>query len=361
VEHAGAGLSAADYDGDGRPDLLLLDGVESRLYRNRGVADNGLPHFEDTTAAAGLEGIGEAHSALFADLDNDGHRDLFIARYLASNRLFRGRGDGSFEEASANSGLDDTLPATSATALDFDRDGLLDLYVAAYGNAFETFPRLPFFARNGAPNRLYRNLGNLRFEEVTTRSGTGDTGWSLAVTAGDVNDDGWPDLAVANDFGRKNLYRNEGDGTFTEIAREAGVLDFSGGMGVAFGDFDNDGLPDLYTSNINSNQRWFGEDRTAEQYLRNVLRSRWLWKDWEEFRALHGLIGSDWIHLGRQVGEGNSLFRNRGDGTFEELKESEANRAGWSWGVAFADLDGDTDLDLFAANGWISRTRGTDL
>jgi len=367
IQHAAGGLSAADYDQDGRPDLLFLDGRKSRLYRNLGVAEDGLPRFEDRTKTAGLlgpdgtEGLGEAHSAVFADFDNDGHRDLFVARYLAPNLFYRNRGDDTFEERGAASGLDAVLPATSITLLDFDRDGWLDIYLAVYGNAFETIPRLPFFARNGGANRLYRNLDGQRFEDVTVASGTGDTGWSLAAAAADFDGDGWPDLAVANDFGRKNLYRNQGDGTFEEVAQEAGVLDFSGGMGIAWGDFDNDGRADLYTSNINSNQRWFGEDQTAGQYLRNVLRSRWLWRDAAEYRALHALIGNDWVHLGRQVGEGNSLFRNRGDGTFEELHDSRTQRAGWSWGVAFADFDNDTDLDLYAANGWISGTPGTDL
>ena len=181
------------------------------------------------------------------------------------------------------------------------------------------------------------------------------------MAAADYDGDGDGDLVVANDFGRKNLYRNEGDGTFSEVAREAGVLDFSGGMGVAFGDFDDDGLVDLYTSNINSNQRWFGEDMTVTQYTRNVLRSRWMLADFMEYWDLYGLIGSEWIELGKQIGEGNSLFRNRGDGTFEELKDSHTARAGWGWSVAFFDYDNDTDLDIYAANGWISATPGTDL
>jgi hypothetical protein len=362
IQHASGGVSAADYDRDGLPDLLFLDGRESRLFRNLGVSsEDGLPRFEDVTGAVGLTGIGEAHSGLFVDFDNDGDRDLFLARYLAPNRWYRNQGDGTFVEASAEVGLDAVFPATSATALDYDRDGFLDLYVAAYGNAFEAFPRLPFFARNGEANRLYRNVGGERFEDVTDAAGVGDTGWSLAVAATDVDGDGWADLAVANDFGRKTLYRNQGDGTFLDVAREAGVLDFSGGMGLAFGDFDNDGHPDLYTSNINSNQRWFGEDQTVSHYLHNVLRSRWLWKDWREYRALHALVGDQWGALGKQVGEGNSLFRNRGDGTFEELKDSDTQKAGWSWGVAFADFDNDTDLDLYAANGWISAEPGTDL
>ncbi len=360
-QHASGGVSAADFDQDGWPDLFFVDGVDSRLYRNLGPDDEGRPRFEDVTVAAGLGGLDQAQSALFADFDNDGDRDLFVARYLAPSRLYLNRGDGRFDERSADMGIDFVAASTSTTALDFDRDGFLDIYVGAYGNVYEAIPRLPFFATNGDTNRLYRNLGGLGFADVTAASGAGDTGWSLAVAAGDYDDDGWPDLAVANDMGRKSLYRNNGDGTFSERAREAGVLDFSGGMGLAFGDLDNDGLSDLYTSNIYSNQRWFGEDRTITQYMRNVLRTRWAIADFGEYWKLQGLLGSDWRSLGYQIGEGNSVFHNAGDGTFDELPDTPASFAGWSWGVVLEDYDNDTDLDLYAANGWISATPETDL
>jgi hypothetical protein len=166
---------------------------------------------------------------------------------------------------------------------------------------------------------------------------------------------------VANDFGRKTLFRNNGDGTFTDAAKDAGVLDFSGGMGLAFGDFDDDGQIDLYTSNINSNQRWFGEDMTVNQYIRNVARSRWMLRDMMQYWEVYKLLGDDWVTVGQQIGEGNSLFKNSGDGTFEELNDSHTRKAGWGWSVAFLDADNDTDLDLYAANGWISNTPGTDL
>ena len=388
IQHASGGISAADYDLDGRPDLLFLDGRRIRLYRNitdravtgedlaeedvaeAGQAETGSEtdsepeswgaRFEDVTAEAGLEGLGRTHAGIFADFDNDGDRDLFLGRYLAPNKLFLNDGH-VFIDASAEMAIDVAVPSTSVTLLDFDRDGFLDLYLGVNGNAFEALPRLPFFAQNGQPNRLFRNDAGERFVDVTEESGTGDVGWSLAVAAGDIDGDGWADLVVANDFGRKNLYRNNRDGTFTEQAKAAGVLDFSGGMGLALGDFDDDGSLDLYTSNINSNQRWFGEDMTISQYIRNVVRTKWIFADFLEYWQLYRLIGSEWVELGQQIGEGNSLFRNRGDGTFEELKDSHTGRAGWGWSVVFLDLENDADLDLYAANGWISNTPGTDL
>ena len=361
IQHASGGLSAADYDQDGRPDLLLLDGEQIRLFRNVETTEGGGVRFADVTQAAGLEGIGQTHAGLFADFDNDGDRDLFLGRYLSPNKLLTNDGGGRFTDVSAAMGVDVEVPSTSATLLDFDRDGFLDIYLGVNGNAYEALPRLPFFAQNGQPNRLFRNDGGDRFVDVTEASGTGDVGWSLAVASGDFDADGWADIVVANDFGRKNLYRNNRDGSFSEVAKEAGVLDFSGGMGVTFGDFDDDGLVDLYTSNINSNQRWFGEDMTVNQYIRNVVRTRWIFTDFLEYMELYRLVGADWVELGQQIGEGNSLFKNLGDGTFEELRDSHTARAGWGWSVNFFDVDNDTDLDLYAANGWISNAPGTDL
>ena len=360
IQYASGGVSAVDYDDDGRPDLFFADGVRSRLFRNI-TAGPAVPAFRDVTAEAGLDGIDQAQCALFCDVDRDGDRDLFVVRYLAPGRLYRNRGDGTFEDATAGSGLDFVTPATAATFFDYDGDGLPDLYVGNNGNAFQAAPKIPFYATNGEPNRLFRNVDGHRFVDVTRESGTGNTGWTLAVTASDYDGDGDVDLGVANDFGRKVLYRNNGDGTFTDVAKAAGVLDFSGGMGLAFADLNFDGRPDLYTSNINSNQRWFGEEITLWQYGRNLLRSGWLLPDLADYYELYNLLGADWRELGKQVGEGNSLFFNNGDGTFRELKDSGTDRAGWSWGVALFDMDNDTDLDIYVANGWISNKSKDDL
>jgi len=361
IEHGSGGASATDYDGDDRQDIFFPDGVRSRLYRNVGDPGSEEVRFVDVTSEAGLDRIDQANAGIFADVDNDGDSDLFVARYLAPNKFFLNNGDGTFSDHSQQMGLDFNSTSVAATFLDYDLDGFVDLYVATYGDAFNDVPRLPFYAQNGKPNRLYRNERGRAFRDTTEISGTGDTGWALAVAAGDYDRDGYPDIAVANDFGRKCLFRNNGDGTFTDAAKEAGVLDFSGGMGLTFGDFDDDGYLDLYTSNINSNQRWFGEDMTVSQYVRNVARTKWLLLDMPEYKKFYDLVGSGWTEIGTMIGEGNSLFRNNRDGTFTELKNSHTNRAGWGWSVAFFDMDNDTDLDIYAANGWITNKNKDDL
>ena len=361
MEHGFGGVSVTDYDNDGRDDIFFADGRRCRLYRNNGVSQSGAVSFTDVTPESGLDGIDQANAGIFADIDNDGFKDLFVVRYLAPCRFFHNNGDGTFTDRTREIGLDLVAPAMTACFLDYDRDGYVDLYVGVYGNAFTDFPRLPFFAQNGGVNHLFHNNGGHGFTDVTQASGTGDTGWTLAVGAADYDNDGYPDIFVANDAGRKKLYHNNGNGTFTEVAKEAGVLDFGFGMGVAWGDFDDDGYFDLYTSNLNTNQRWYGEDLTISQYLRNVVRTRWAVSDAGEYWKIYNLLGPRWHELGRMTGRGNGLFRNRHDGTFSDLEDSHTNRAGWSWGIAFFDYDNDTNLDIYAANGWISNKPNTDL
>lgn len=361
IQHGSGGVSAVDYNGDDQADIFFPDGVRSRLYKNITDKQTGEVRFEDVTTAAGLDGVDQANAGIFADIDNDGDKDLFVVRYLTANKFFVNNGDGTFTDRSQEFGLDVSSTSVTACFFDYDRDGFVDLYIGTYGDAFNEIPRLPFFAQNATSNRLFHNEGGKKFVDVTEASGMGDTGWALAVAAADFNSDGHPDMAVANDFGRKCLFRNNGDGTFTDVAAEAGVLDFSGGMGLTFGDFDDDGKIDLYTSNINSNQRWFGEDETVNQYIRNVSRTRWILLDMPEYWKFYKLVGSDWTSIGTQIGEGNSLFRNKGDGTFEEIKDSHAVRAGWGWSVSFFDTDNDTDLDIYAANGWITNKNKDDL
>lgn len=236
----------------------------------------------------------------------------------------------------------------SAAAADYDLDGDLDIYVAAYvfwrGSATAVGSPLPFpyhEAHNGARNILLRNRGDGVFEDATESAGleVGNGRFSFAAAFGDHDDDGDPDLYVANDFGSNNLYRNEGDGRFTEVTTSAGVADVGAGMSVAWEDYDSDGDLDLYVGNMLSaaGRRVTGTD----DYKR-------------ESPALQAIY--------RRHARGNSLFRNPGHGSFEDVsEESRAYFGRWAWGSGFIDLNLDGRDDLYVQNGFISNERKDDL
>src|SRR5436305_3785863 len=213
MRYGPGGISAVDYDNDGLYDLFIPDGVESRLFHNVG-GRGGDGRFEDVTEQVGLSGLDGVSVGVFADYDNDGWKDLFVSRTFAPNQLFHNEGpDASgkihFRDVTAESGIGADCCTTVASWGDYDGDGRLDLYVGRYLDPRKAIPTT-FYARNGEPNRLYHNDGNGTFTNVTAAAGVGDTGLCLGSVWGDYNDDGRPDLYVVNDFGRKTLYRNNG-------------------------------------------------------------------------------------------------------------------------------------------------------
>ena len=330
-EHLPPGVAVLDYDGDGRPDLFVPGGDGNRLYRNRGDGT-----FEDVAEKAGVAGQeGEAVGALSFDYDNDGRPDLYVTYLDRPNLLYRNRGDGTFEEVGAKAGVALVDYCTSAAAIDYDRDGLPDLYVLVYGHP-SYGPNMA--ADNAPPNRLFHNNGDGTFTDVTRRSGAGDTGWGLAVECADLDGDGWPDIYVANDFGNHAYLHNNGDGTFTNVAKKAGVLDPGFGMGVAIDDYDGDGRLDLYVSNYSFPLSWFLKDpRYPMPPFPYSLGRPFVW------RRLTALS------------RGSSLFRNIGGNAFERA----GNDAGvwdtsWSWGCVFVDADMDGRPDLFVVNGMVT-------
>ena len=351
-----AGITAADVDGDGLVDLFVPDGVESRLFRNRG--DGG---FDDVTAAAGLAGLSGVGVALLADFDDDGDPDLFASRTFEPNQLFANRGDGTFEDVTAAAGMSADCCTTVASAADYDLDGDLDLYVGRYLDPRTSIPTT-FYARNGEPNRLYRNDGGLRFTDVTDRAGVGETGLCLGSVFGDYDDDGDPDLYVVNDFGRKTLYRNEGDGTFRDVTVATGTLAYGAGMSASFGDYDNDGLLDLYVAHIRSEHSWFAEAPTVARYMLNSFRDGVWRSDAPLYLEIFRQSGFAFVDVFQQMASGNTLLRNRGDGTFEDVTwEANANPPGWFWGSSFADFDNDGWQDVYSVNGWVYGERGTEI
>ena len=357
VKHTTGGVTAADYDGDGWEDLLFVNGDGVLLYRNLGNAT-----FTDATAAAGLPVrlIGGT-VGIFADLDNDGDRDLFLGSSTDDNLLFRNEGDGTFTDVTEAANLGRGFVPV-ASAADYDGDGLLDLYLGRYLDPRVRLPTTLFYTRNSEGNSLLRNLGSLKFEDVTETAGVRDGGLTLGLAWADYDSDGDQDLYVANDFGRNGLYRNNGDGTFDDVAQESGALDFGFGMSASFGDADNDGDLDLYVSNVHSAQRWYGQAAILYQYLITSLMQGTIVDDLSTYLEIFELAGDGWSSIGDQMTKGNSLLINDGAGRFVDVSESShANPYGWYWSSALLDFDNDGQQDIFAVNDWISAKSKDDL
>lgn len=350
------GITAVDFDNDGFSDLFIPDGEESRLFRNAGDGT-----FEDVTKQSGLAGLDGVSVGVFADYDNDGDKDCFISRTFRHNQLFRNDGNGHFSDVTESSGIGEDCCTTVASWADYDNDGDLDLYVGRYLDPRIDIPTT-FYARNGEPNQLYRNNGDGTFTNVTTQAGVGEIGLCLGTVFGDYNDDGRPDLYVVNDFGRNTLYRNNGDGTFTDVTVESNTLSYGAGMNATFGDYDNDGRLDLYVTNIRSDYAWFAEYPTIRRYMYNSF-SQGVWlTDMPLYFEIFRQSGFGFVGVFQQMASGNSLLRNKGDGTFDDVTwEASANPPGWFWGAGMYDFDNDGWKDIYAADGWVYNDRDTEI
>jgi len=330
-EHMPPGAAVLDFDRDGRQDLFVPSGDGNRLYRNRGDGT-----FEDVAKAAGVAGQeGEGVGALAFDYDNDGDTDIYETYLLRPNLLYRNRGDGTFEEVAQAAGVDLNDYSTSSAALDYDRDGDADLYVLVYGHPGHG-PTLE--ADNAPPNHLYRNEGNGKFTDVSKATHTDDRRWGLALQSADLDGDLWPDIYVANDFGDHTYFHNRGDGTFENASKKAGVLDPAFGMGVTVDDYDGDGLLDFFVSNYSFPLSWFLRDpRYPMPPFPYSLGRPLVW------RRL------------TKLSRGSSLFRNLGGDRFTDMsEEADVWDTSWSWGCVFVDADLDGRADLFVVNGMVT-------
>ena len=316
------GVSTADVDGDHLPDLFIAEEHgDSRLYRNTGHDE---PRFEDVTRASGLAGLPRVSGAYFADYDNDGCPDLLVLRNHLPSLLWHNDCKGTFTDVTESSGLHRSgVPATGATWFDYDLDGHLDLYLILTGRFDRGYLPSRGDVWNAEPNVLWRNRGDGTFEDVTEKSGVGERGLALAVAATDFDADGDPDLYIANDMQRNVLFENRGDGTFRDVARQAGVDDVGNGMGVSVGDVDHDGLVDLYVTNV----------------FRSPNRSR---------------ATRNRPRRGDRSIQSNRLYLNGGDGTFRDAHEEliEPAPLGWGWDSFFFDYDNDGFLDIYVINGF---------
>ena len=337
-----AGLAIGDVNGDGLDDLYFCDvgGLPNRLFVQR--ADGTAV---DVSADAGVDWLDRSRGALFADLDNDGDQDLIVT---ASTSLLLMENDGSGRFAS-RARLIPYPTAQSLTAVDYDGDSMLDIYVCGYGNSFETFAvsktPLPWHdANNGAPNTMFRNEGDWNFRNVTAEVGLDENNrrYSYGASWDDFDNDGDQDLYVANDFGRNNLFVNQVNqiDRFRDGAREYGVEDIAPGMSADWGDYNNDGWMDLYVSNMFSS-----------------AGNRVTFQD----RFMRGSAG-ELIGNYRRFARGNTLFRRKAHETFDDASLGAGVTMGrWAWSSLFADINNDGWLDLLVTNGYVSGVQPDDL
>jgi hypothetical protein len=398
VETMGAGIAFFDYDNDGWLDILVLSGTRfdgappgatNRLYKN-----NRDGTFRDITEKAGLTRTGWAFGVTIGDYNNDGHEDIFLT-YWGQNVLYRNNGDGTFTDVTKEAGL--LRPArwgTGCTWVDYDRDGHLDLFVSNY---LEFDPRqIPRTGQDancnwkgipvncgprGLPpesNLLFRNNGDGTFTDVTMKSGIGKVSGSYGLTAvaADFDHDGWPDIYVAGDSTPSLLFRNQHDGTFIEEGLERGIaLNEDGqeqaGMGVGIGDFNLDGLIDVFKTHFTEDTPALYRNSVNGNFTDVTIRSglgvetRYIcWGtglqdlDNDGLPDIFVVTGSVYPEVEKKYPEyphrmPRFIFRNLGEGKFEQLMDEGGEAITSihaSRGCAFGDFDNDGDLDILVMN-----------
>ncbi len=338
------GVAVGDFDNDGFDDFYVCQpaGLPNRLYRNRGDGT-----FEDVTERSGVGVLDSTACAIFADFENKGRQDLLVVCGTGP-LLYLNQGDGTFglKRDAFRFARQPQGTFTHAAVADYDRDGRIDVYFCMYmyylGLDQYHYP-IPYYdARNGPPNCLFHNEGNATFVETTEVAGMNrdNDRYTFACAWGDSNGNGLPDLFVSNDFGTSQLYRNMGDGTFNVVSAEAHVEGVGAGMGCSWCDYDNDGRQDIYVPSM-----WEASgQRVSEQ------------------KRFHAAAPESIRKLYQRHARGNALYHNRGDGTFDNVGNQAGVEMGrWSWSADFFDFDHDGFSDLYVSNGYVSAPERYDI
>ena len=389
LEELGSGAAFFDYDNDGGVDIYFVNGADlpgfqsehpptNVLYRN-----NGDGTFTDVTESAGVGDTGYGVGCCIGDIDNDGDLDLYVTNF-GKNRLYRNNGDGTFTDIADQANVADDRWSASCAFADYDSDGDLDIYVTNYVQfqleknktckikGVLTYCQPQDFA--GAADVLYRNNGDGTFTDVTRAVGVYQPrSRGLGVVWGDYDNDGYLDLYVANDTNENHLFRNNGDSSFSDMAFYAGVAlsengEMESGMGVDFGDYDNDGFLDLIVTNFqdevatlyhNDGNGFFTDvsylSGTGEKTVSSLGWGAYFF-DYDNDGAKDIFIANGHVYNNVEsfnnettYAQPNHLFRNLGDGRFREVAAEFAQKAS-SRGAAFADYDNDGDIDILVTN-----------
>ncbi len=393
-ETLGSGCAFVDLDGDGWADIFLLNGKDWKPSRTRHLPalyhNNHNGTFTDITKGSGLDVEMYANGVAVADYDNDGLPDIYVTA-LQGDHLFHNEGHGHFKDVTAGSGIHNANFGTSAAWFDYDRDGKADLIVANYvqwspasdircSMDGKTKSYCTPETYKGESLKLYHNLGKGRFEDVTRRAGLDNPGSkSLGIVVFDYNGDGWPDLFITNDTQPNKLYRNNKNGTFTEVGLEAGLAYGEdgvarGAMGADAADYDRSGHPDLVVGNFskqmmalyhNDGSGLFSDVASSTALSRSTFRDvtfGTFFFDYDldgfpDIFAVNGHIDPDInrTQSDLQFREPSVLFHNNGHGGFDDVSNSvgpDIRRPIVGRGAAYADFDHDGDLDiLLTANG----------